>query len=135
MAVFRDGAHAEQVIGTFFQRAAAQADNDKIFAGSGLVIGYDLQDPKLRIVMDASVKPEPGKAYDVYVNDPAAPEPRVDLIMDCDTLDALYRGEAHATALITSGKMKIKGDTALAMRMLPAMARAIPYYKKYREIN
>src|SRR5271156_3789230 len=100
MATFRDSAHAAQVIGAFFQRAAAAADDDRIFAGSGLVIGYDLRDPNLRIVMDASVKPEPGKAYNVYVNDPAAPEPTVDLVMDCDTLDKLYRGDAHVTGLL-----------------------------------
>ncbi len=133
MSAFRDRQHAADVLGGFFR--GESAEDDKMFAGSGMVIAYDLRDPGVRIVLDARKKPEPGNAYDVYVNDEAAPAPQVEIAMDADTFDKLYRGEAQAMALMMTGKAKAKGDVTAAMHLLPAMARVIPHYKKYRETH
>ncbi|HUN29403.1 MAG TPA: SCP2 sterol-binding domain-containing protein [Alphaproteobacteria bacterium] len=133
MGAFRDSAHAAKIFGGFFREEATL--DERTFSGSGLVIAYTLHDPSLRIVLDARSKPEPGHAYDVFIDDPSAPEPVVDISMDCDTFDKLYSGEVQPMALMMSGKTSSKGDITAAMRMLPAMARAIPRYKKYRETN
>lgn len=130
MAAFRDSAHARDVLEGFF-KYEAEVD-DPFFGGNGVIIAYTLKDPVIRIVLDTTRKPEPGHRYDVYVDDPNAPAPTLELFMRADTLDALYRGEMSPTALMT-GRAKAQGDITAAMRLLPAMAKAIPRYKKYRE--
>ncbi len=133
MSAFRDSAHLREVLGGFFRQEAAV--DDHIFAGSGVIMAYSLKNPEARLVLDASIKPEPGKAFELYVDDPKAPEPQVEVFMDADTFDQLYRGQVQAMALMMTGKAKAKGDVTIAMRLLPAMARAIPHYKTYRETN
>lgn len=133
MSAFRDSTHARDVIGGFFRQEAQE--DDHIFAGSGLVIGYNLHDPATHVILDATKPPQHGKAYDVYVDDPAAPVPTVDIALAADDFDKLYKGETQAMALMMMGKAKAKGDITVAMRLLPAMARVIPHYKKYRETH
>ena len=131
MSAFRDSKHAADVLGGFFRQEGSE--DDRIFAGSGTVIGYTLSDPEIRVVLDARRKPEPGRGYDVYVNDPSAPAPDVEFFLDSDTFDKIYRGETQVMMLMMSGKVKAKGNVTAAMRLLPAMARTIPHYKKLRE--
>jgi putative sterol carrier protein len=133
MAAFRDITHAAEVLGGFF-RQEAEID-DKIFAGSGIVIAYNLHDPDVRLVLDGRKTPEPGSAYLVYVNDPAAPQPNTEFTTDADSFDKIYRGEAQAMMMLMSGKVKTKGDLTGAMRLLPAMARIIPHYREYRKTH
>jgi SCP-2 sterol transfer family len=133
MSEFRDSAHAADILGGFLQSEAAKDGN--FFAGSGVIMAYSLTDPALRMVLDASVAPEPGRAFDVYIDDPKAPEPAVEFFLDADTYDKLYRGEVQPMALMMTGKVKAKGDVTVAMRLLPAMASAIPHYKAYRETH
>ena len=131
MAAFRDSAHAAEVLGDFF-RMECQRD-DHLFAGSQMVIEYNLKNPEVRIVLDARKKPEPGSAYLVHVNDPAAPEPTVGYLMEADDFDALYSGSITAMSMV--GRTKAWGDVASGMRMLPAMMRSIPRYKEYRKTH
>lgn len=133
MSVFRDSAHAAEFLGGFF-RAEAETGG-KFFSGSGVIIAYTLTDPSLRIVLDASVTPESGHAYDTYVDDPKAPAPAIEFFMDADTFHKVYLGEAQPMALMMSGKVKSKGDVTAAMRLLPAMGAAIPHYKTYTETH
>jgi len=133
MSVFRDSAHAADVLGGFLRSEAAREEN--FFAGSGVIIAYTLSEPALRIVLDASAAPTPGHAFDVYVDDPKAPQPAVEFFLDAETYDKLYRGEVQPMALMMSGKAKAKGDVAVAMRLLPAIGAAIPHYKAYREAH
>ncbi|MDE2482302.1 MAG: SCP2 sterol-binding domain-containing protein [bacterium] len=133
MSAFRDSAHLRDVIGGFFRQEAAV--DDHMFAGSGVIIAYKLREPDVRFVLDASVKPAPGRAFEIYLDDPQAPEAQVEISMDADTFDQLYRGQVQAMALMMTGKAKAKGDITIAMRMLPAMARVIPHYKTYRETH
>jgi hypothetical protein len=129
MSVFRDAAHAADFIGGFFREEAATGG--KFFAGSGLINAYTLTDLDLRVVLDASVPPEPGRTFGVYVNDPSAPEPAVEFLMDSETFDKLYRGEAQPMALLMTGKVKSKGNVTAAMKLLPALGAVIPHYKAY----
>jgi putative sterol carrier protein len=131
VSAFKDAQEARDVLGGFFRQESTE--DDHIFAGSGFVVGYTLHDPAVRVVLDASRPAQPGNAYDVYVDDPNAPDPKVDISMSADDFDKLYKGEIAAMSLMMSGKAKAKGDVTAAMRLLPAMARAIPRYKKYRE--
>lgn len=133
MSVFRDRNHAVEFLGGFF-RQESQTD-DKMFAGSGMVVAYNLSDLDVRVVLDARKTPQPGSAYDLFVNDPAAPEPVTEFIVDSDTFDKLYNGQAQPMMVMMSGKVKTKGDVAAAMRLLPAMARIIPHYKEYRKTH
>ena len=133
MSAFRDTAHAADVLGGFF-RMECQTD-DRIFAGSGIVVAYHLEDPELRIVLDARKTPEPGSAYLVYVNDPAAPEPTVSFKMSADDFDRLYTGATTAMSLMAERKTKSWGDVASGMRLLPALMRSIPHYKEYRKTH
>ena len=131
MSAFQSTQEAHDVLGGFFRQEAAE--DDHMFAGSGFIIGYRLHDPDVLVILDASKPPQPGKAYDVYVDDPHAPEPSVEILLSADDFDKLYKGETQPMSLMMSGRAKAKGDVTAAMRLLPAMARAIPRYKKYRE--
>lgn len=131
MSAFQSTQEAREVLGGFFRQEAAE--DDRIFAGSGFIIGYRLHEPDVVVILDASQPPQPGKAYDVYVDDPNAPEPKIEIILSADDFDKLYKGEAQPMGLMMSGRAKAKGDVTAAMRLLPAMAHAIPRYKKFRE--
>jgi hypothetical protein len=130
MSTFRDSNHAAEVLGGFFRQEAAGPDQG--FASSGVIIAYNLSDPSVRIVLDASNGGAPGQGFKVYVNDAAAPQPMCEFFTDADTFDKLYLGEAQPMVLMMTGKVKAKGDVTAAMRLLPAMARVIPHYKAYR---
>ena len=132
MSTFKDKAHLRTFVSGFLAQESSGTEN-QTFAGSGVVMAYTLSDPDLRIVLDGSVAPQPGKAFGVHIDDPKAPEPAIEFFLSADTYDELYTGNAQPMALMMSGKVKSKGDVAIAMRLLPAMARAIPHYKKYRE--
>ncbi len=129
MSVFRDSAHAAEFIGGFFREEAVSGG--KFFAGSGVIYCYFLSDLDVRVVVDASVKPQPGRNFDVYVNDPKAPKPTVEFTAEADVFDRVYRGEAQPMAMMMTGKVKTKGDVVAAMRTLPAMGVLIPHYKAY----
>lgn len=130
MSAFRDRRHAIDVITGFFNEEA-QTD-DKMFAGSGVIVAFQLTDLDVRIVLDASQPPQPGNAFRYYVNDSAAPQAATEFVTDSETFDKIYRGEGQPMMLLMSGKIKTKGDVTAAMRLLPAMARAIPHYKAFR---
>jgi len=129
MGTFRDSAHAAEFIGGFFREEAVSGG--KFFAGSGVIYAYVLTDLDVRVIVDASIKPQPGRNFDVYVNDPNAPKPTVEFIAEADMFDKVYRGEAQPLALMMTGKVKTKGNVADAMRTLPAMGVLIPHYKQY----
>jgi len=131
MSVFRDSKHAADFIGGFFREEAV--DGGKFFAGSGVIYAYVLTDLDVRVIVDASVKPQPGRKFDVYVNDPNAPAPTVEFIAESDIFNKVYRGEAQPLVLMATGKVKTKGNVADAMRTLPAMGVLIPHYKAYWE--
>ena len=135
MGTFRDKAHAVEVIGGFLQLMAQGTGEQALLAGSGALMAYTLTDPDLRIVIDASVEPKPGQAFNVYIDDPKAPEPHVEFFLSADTYDQLYKGEAQPMALMMTGKVKAKGDVTEAMRLMPSMARAVQHYKKWRELK
>ena len=131
MSAFKDSQEARDVLGGFFRQEAADENND--FAGSGLVIGWNLHDPSVHIILDSSKPPQAGKSFEVYVDDPAAPAPTVDIAISADDFDKLYKGEIQPMSLIMTGKAKATGDYTQAMRLLPALASYIPRYKKYRQ--
>jgi hypothetical protein len=129
MATFRDSAHAADFIGSFFRDEAVSGG--KFFAGTGIIYAYVLTDLGVTVIIDASVKPQPGHNFNVFVNDPNAPKPTVEFIATADDFDRVYRGEAQPMALMMTGKIKTKGDVVAAMRTLPAMGVLIPHYKAY----
>lgn len=129
MSRFKDSNEAGKILGGFFRQESTE--DDGLFAGSGFIVGYTVHEPDLRIVLDASKPPQAGKAYDVYVDDPAAPQPAIDISLAADDLDKLLRGETQAMTLMMMGKAKAKGDVGAAMRLLPAISNLIPRYKAY----
>ncbi|MBV8116550.1 MAG: SCP2 sterol-binding domain-containing protein [Candidatus Eremiobacteraeota bacterium] len=133
MPAFQNQQHARDILRGFFQQEAGE--DDKIFAGSGLIVGYDLRDPDVHVILDASKPPQAGKSYDVYVDDAGAPSPTVDFTLSADDFDKLYKGEIQVMGLVMTGRAKAKGDMTAAMRLLPALARVIPRYRKYRETH
>ena len=135
MSAFRDSSHVAEVVGGFFRHESESDWKTSFFGGSGIVLAYKLHDPDVRIVLDARAKPEHGKAFAIFVNDPNAPAPTTEFSLSADDFDRLYRGEIQPMAMLTSGQLKTAGDVALAMRLLPAFARSIPHYKQYRETH
>jgi hypothetical protein len=131
VAVFRDAAHAAEFIGDFFREEAI--DGGRFFAGSGVIYLYNLTDLGVRITVDASIEPAPGRKFAVYVNDPAAPEPTAEFLADSETFRKVYRGDAQPLPLMAMGKIKTKGNVVAAMRTLPAMAILTAHYKAYSE--
>jgi len=129
MSVFRDAAHAGEFIGGFFREESV--DGGRFFAGSGLVYCYTLSDLGVRIVVDASIEPQPGRRFGVYVNDPNAPEPTVEFIADSETFHRVYSGDVQPLTLMAAGKIKTKGNVAAAMRTLPGLVILISHYKAY----
>jgi putative sterol carrier protein len=83
-------------------------------------------------VLDSREGAAPGRGYAVYIDDPKAPEPTVDIFLSADVLDSMYRGELNVMEAGASGKMKSKGDRLAALRLLPVMFRFIPAYKQFR---
>ena len=135
MGAFRDSKHAADTIGGFFREMATIQAETTQFGGSGLVLAYSLKDPDLRLVLDARAKPVPGKIYEVFVDDPNAPQPVTEFTLLADDFDKLYKGELEALSMLSKGTLKAEGDVGLAMRLLPAQLRSIPLYKKYRETH
>jgi len=134
MSAFRDHEHATAILGGFFQSEGSS--DDHLFAGSGVVIAYKLKDLDVRIVLDAREKPKPGgRGYEVFVNDPSAPQPNVEMWFLSDTFDKLYKGEISPMALMSDRETSVRGDLSVAMRLMPAMAKSIPHYRAFREKN
>jgi hypothetical protein len=133
MSAFRDDKHVSDVLGGFFRERALS--EDPVFTQSGAIIAYTTKEPHVRIVLDASKTPKPGTFFTVYVNDANAPAPNVELFMRADTLDALLRGDMKPMELVAQGRAKAEGDLSLAMRLMPAMVRNIPIYRKFRETH
>jgi putative sterol carrier protein len=115
-----------------FLKLVAEDDKTKLFANSGAIIGYRLTDLHVMIVLDGTIVPQPGRHFDVYIDDPKAPKPNATFDMSSETLDDLFSGKVHALQTLALGKAKGHGNVALAMKLLPAMARIIPFYKSYR---
>ncbi len=128
-------ANAQDLRDTYagFMKDVADHEISGGLAGSGVIIGYDLHDPDVKIVLDASVTPTPERRFGVHIDDPNAPEPKVNFSMSGDTFDELHKGELQAMAALMTGKIKASGDVTGAMRTLPALFRAVPIYKSYRE--
>ncbi len=120
-----------RIFGGFF--AAIQGnDNSKLFAGSGIVVGYYVSDLDTTVVLDGSIPPVPGKMFGIHIGDPQAPEPVVTFVLTSELLDGVYRGEVQPLAALSSGKITSRGNAAIGLRLLPAVARLIPFYKEYR---
>ncbi|HUA09093.1 MAG TPA: SCP2 sterol-binding domain-containing protein [Candidatus Acidoferrales bacterium] len=133
MSGFRDEKQAYAIIDGFLSELTQE--DDKMMAGSGMVIAFTLHKPEMRIVFDAREAPVPGRAYTYTINDPNAPEPVAEFTMDAEIFDKVYSGEAQAIGLMMMGKVKTKGNVPAAMKLLPVVSRAIPKYKKYRELH
>ncbi|MHB8462606.1 MAG: SCP2 sterol-binding domain-containing protein [Vulcanimicrobiaceae bacterium] len=131
-------ADAARILGGFFREQSArlaQSNALQIFSGSGFVVAYELTDPSLRIVLDGSVAPTAQEAFGTYINDPQAPLPDVTFSMSSEQFDGIYSGELQLLSLVTSGRAVITGNRAAGMRLLPAVIRLIPFYKRYREVH
>jgi hypothetical protein len=135
MGAFKDSKHAADVIGGFFKKMASERWQEGQLGGSGLILAYSLKNPDVRIVLDARAKPEPGKGFAVFVDDPNAPQPVTEFTLEADDFDRLYKGELEALSMLSKGTLKADGDVGLAMRLLPAQLRSIPFYKSYRETH
>lgn len=118
-----------------FMDAVRSAPQQGAFAGSGAIIAYRITDLDTTFVLDASVKPVPGRAFDLYVADPKAPAPHVTFEMSGLMLDDLYSGRVGVMDALAKKTIKATGDTALAMRLLPAFARATKAYQQFRAAN
>lgn len=131
MRAFSSIDELRKVFGGFF--AAIQGnDNSKLFAGSGIVVGYRITDLATTIILDGSIVPSPEKKFGVHIGDPKAPEPIVTFELTSDVLDGIYLGEVQSLAALSSGEIVSKGNAAIGLRLLPAVARLIPFYKEYR---
>ena len=131
MAAFSSAQELRDIFGGFMQKMGAAEGGG--FSSSGVILAYTVTDPDARFVIDGSVKPTPGRAFAVHIDDPAAPEPHADIFMSADTLDKLYKGELQVMAAQAEGLVKAKGDPLVAMRLLPVMFRVVPLYRAYRE--
>lgn len=128
--VFATSQDLRDVFGGFV-RAVAEGDL-KGFSGSGMVLAYTVSDPAARFVLDAREPGKPGAGFKVFVDDPNAPDPSVDIIVTGDVLDRMYGGELNVMAALGQGLIKSKGDQLSAVRLLPVMFRLVPMYKTYR---
>lgn len=117
---------ADEVRGTFggfFVRLAA--DGAAPFAGT--ILAYECTDPFVRIVLDATAVPPCA-----YVDDDAAPTAHVTLHADATTFDELLRGQLDPMMAMLSGRVKLTGDTAAALRLAPAIHQTVRAYEEYR---
>lgn len=114
---------ARDLFGGFFSRVAAAGATP--FAGS--ILGYECTDAAVRIVLDAASVPARA-----YVNDDAAPAAHVTLHADATTFDQLLRGKLDPMMAMLSGRVKLTGDTAAALRLAPAIHATVRAYEEYR---
>ncbi|MBV8435345.1 MAG: SCP2 sterol-binding domain-containing protein [Candidatus Eremiobacteraeota bacterium] len=133
MAGFATVDDLRRVFGGFLQ-LVAEDDKTKLFAKSGMIVGYRLTDlDNALVVLDGTIEPQPGRHFGVYIDDPNAPKPAATFDLTSESLDDLYSGKLHAVQALALGKVRGHGKVNLAMKLLPAMARIIPLYKAYRE--
>jgi len=109
--------------GGFFVRLAA--DGAAPFAGT--ILAYECTDPIVRIVLDAASVPARA-----YVDAAAAPVAHVTLHADAATFDELLRGKLDPMMAMLSGRVRLAGDTAAALRLAPAIHATVRAYVTYR---
>lgn len=135
MQPFATSDEAIRILGGFFREQSerlAHSNALQIFSGSGYVVAYELTEPSLRIVLDGSIAPTALNAFGLHINDPEAPLPDVTFLFTCEQFDGIYSGQLQLLSLVTSGHAIIQGNRAAGMRLLPAVIRLIPFYKRYR---
>ncbi len=114
---------ARDLFGGFFTLLAAEGAAS--FAGT--ILGYECTDPVVRVVLDAASVPARA-----YVDDAAAPDAHVTLHADATTFDELLRGKLDPMMAMLSGRVKLTGDTAAALRLAPAIHAIVRAYEDYR---
>ena len=99
-----------EVLANIKKRVEDEADPSKL-AGMDAVFQFDVtgDDPGIFHAKVAGEKAE--------IVEAAHDNPNVTITMDVDDLAKLVAGELNATSAFMAGKLKIKGDMALAMKL------------------
>lgn len=124
MITFATSDDVRRVFGGFFEKLAAAGGTH---AFEGTILAYECTQPPATIVLDVTVSPAR-----VYVDDARAPAAHVTLRADAPTFDRLLSGALDPMLAMMTGRVKVAGDTSLAMRFLPAMHGTIRAYEEYR---
>lgn len=132
MAGFETADDVRRVFGGFFEEYAASRDASAL-AGKGAILALNSTEPEATIVLDSTVDPQPGQSIAVYVDEAIAPAADITLRATAETLDALLRGDLAPAAAIMRGNVKVEGDLAEAMLLLPLLGGLSAAYRAYRE--
>lgn len=58
-----------------------------------------------------------GTGEAIVVGDAREPEPETTVLLSAETLEGLIKGEVNAPMAVMTGKIKIRGDTGLALKL------------------
>jgi hypothetical protein len=131
VAGFRSVEEFRRVFGGFVD--ALRRDDPVRFAGSGIVVVHHLTDLDVNLVFDTTVEPHPGAMFDVRIGKSDEPNPTCVFEMTSETFESLFLGTLSPIVALATRAAKARGRHLEAMRTIPALQRAIPLYRQWRE--
>ena len=110
----------------FFQYIA-HSEQGRALAISAIVAKFTSVGEDEYIIVDATKAAPDGAAFCVFRNE--GPEPDVTFLAKIETYEEVLYGELNLVMAFTTGKIRSRGSTAKAMRMLPVFERCLPLYR------
>ncbi|MEW6473486.1 MAG: SCP2 sterol-binding domain-containing protein [Actinomycetota bacterium] len=123
MSFFNSADELNGTLGTFLQKAMAEPEVGKAFAGTNSLMKVVFTDPDVTLWIDCRQNPPiflPGSAE----------EPDLELSMTADAGHRFWLGRLSLPVALTSRKIKVKGPTSKLMKILPVLK---PIYRRYEE--
>jgi hypothetical protein len=123
MSLFKSADDLNATLGAFLQKAMAEPDVGKAFAGTNSLMKVVFTDPDLTLWIDCRQSPPaflPGSEE----------APGLELTMTADSGHRFWLGRLSLPVALTSRKIKVKGPTSKLMKILPVLK---PIYRRYEE--
>jgi hypothetical protein len=123
MSLFSSADELNAMLGAFLQKAMAEPDVSKAFAGTKSLMKVVFTDPDSTLWIDCRQNPP------TFLPD-SQEEPGLELTMTADSGHRFWLGRLSLPVALTSRKIKVKGPTSKLMKILPVLK---PIYRRYEE--
>ncbi|HOX27826.1 MAG TPA: SCP2 sterol-binding domain-containing protein [bacterium] len=114
-----------------FERLKSDPKVGPDVAKAKIAIRFEYSDLGVSVLINGRDKPADPKDYLSYEWDGKSTEPDVTMSNSADFCHRFWHGKENPVMAIALGKIKIKGDAAKAMALLPAIK---PAYKIYPQV-
>jgi hypothetical protein len=102
------------------------------FSGCGIVQGFTIHDPSWRFVLDAREPATPDKGFRISIDDPDAPKTHSEIYGSGEMLDGAFCGEIHVRSALSEKLIRMRGDQAWTIRLIPVLMSLVPQYRAWR---